>query len=326
MFSKRAIKRDLIGLLVACILHGCVLISDPSVRWGLSAGSADEALPIEFVGAQEVSALLAPVPPGGGTGDVMPAHGPGEYQPEQSKAGSPEAPKADAPQVQDLPKPKTRKDIPDALKRRMRRAAALPGSLKAKLERERFERRVRREEAAKLLAMLPSPDEELVDSPNSGPALSVSAAKPQELALTGAEGGAVPAGDADPVYDIEGKEGLDERTVRPAGGGTPNEGGGVDWSLDGPAGNRRLVRRAVPPCPAWVSERSLDLSVQVKFQVLEDGKIKRGRVIRKTSGFPDIDRLAMEALDKWLFEAIPEKAADRTPDTWGIVTFRFTVE
>jgi TonB family protein len=315
MFSRRAFKRDLLGLLVACVLHGCVLISDPTVRWGLSAGSADDALPIEFVDAKQVSALLAPVPPGGEAGDIMPAHGPGEYQPEQSKAGSPEAPKAQAPAAQDLPKPKTRKKIP----------AALPGSLRARLAAERAERRATRAEAARLLAMLSSPEETLRDSLDSGPALSVAADKSRELALAGAEGGAVPAGDAEPVYDIEGKEGLDERTMRPAGGGTPNEGGGVGWSLDGPAGNRRLVRRAVPPCPAWVSERSLDLSVQVKFQVLEDGTIKRGRVIRKTSGFPDIDRLAMEALDKWLFEAVPAKAADRAPDTWGIVTFRFTV-
>jgi TonB family protein len=81
-----------------------------------------------------------------------------------------------------------------------------------------------------------------------------------------------------------------------------------------------VLKRAVPSSPDWVGARGLDLTVTVRFQVLPDGTVKPGAVIRKTSGFPEIDRLALNALRKWRFESVTAGGTE----VWGRVTFRFT--
>ncbi|MFI5349693.1 MAG: TonB family protein, partial [Elusimicrobiota bacterium] len=121
--------------------------------------------------------------------------------------------------------------------------------------------------------------------------------------------------------DAAGSGGADLLDAKAKGGGTGPDGAGVSYSLDGPVGSRRVLRRTVPVSPDWVGTRGLDLAVTVRFQVLPDGTVKPGAVIRKTSGFPEIDRLALDALRKWRFESIP---AGDGPEVWGRVTFRFT--
>jgi TonB family protein len=70
-----------------------------------------------------------------------------------------------------------------------------------------------------------------------------------------------------------------------------------------------------------VGTRGLDLTVTVRFQVLPDGSVKPGAAIQKTSGFPEIDRRALDALSRWRFEAVPSAGAS---EVWGRVKFRFT--
>ena len=70
-----------------------------------------------------------------------------------------------------------------------------------------------------------------------------------------------------------------------------------------------------------MATRNLDLTVTVRFQVLPDGSVKAGAIIQKTSGFPEIDRRALDALRRWRFEPVPSGAG---PEVWGRVTFRFT--
>ncbi len=82
-----------------------------------------------------------------------------------------------------------------------------------------------------------------------------------------------------------------------------------------------MLKRAVPSSPDWVGARGLDLTVTVRFQVLPNGHVKPGAVVNKTSGFPEIDRLALDALRRWRFESAP---ADGATEVWGRVTFRFT--
>jgi len=125
---------------------------------------------------------------------------------------------------------------------------------------------------------------------------------------------------AEAVYEMDEAGKGTEKAKASGGGGAGVDGGGLSWSLEGPAGSRRLLRRALPQSPSWVSERGLDLSVQVKFQVQPDGSVKPGAVVKRTSGFPEIDQRALDALKKWRFDAAPAKAG---PETWGVVTFRF---
>ncbi len=89
--------------------------------------------------------------------------------------------------------------------------------------------------------------------------------------------------------------------------------------MDGAVGNRRVLQRAVPTSPDWVGTRGLDLTVTVRFQVLPDGRVRPGAV-QKTSGFPDIDKRALDALKRWRFEPAPNAKGE----VWGRVTFRFT--
>jgi TonB family protein len=120
--------------------------------------------------------------------------------------------------------------------------------------------------------------------------------------------------------DAAGSGGAHLLDAKAKGGGVGPDGAGVSYSLEGPVGSRRVLKRAVPSSPDWVGARGLDLTVTVRFQVLPDGTVKPGAVIRKTSGFPEIDRLALNALRKWRFESVTAAGTE----VWGRVTFRFT--
>lgn len=198
-----------------------------------------------------------------------------------------------------------------------------------RVARERAERARQRAEIAQELASVKDPDEELSDAANGSEPSGVASARiskgaeraaAPEAAITADHGAAALADSSEPVYQIE-RAGKDASDIRPSGGGTGPSGGGISWSLDGPVGNRRLLKRALPANPDWVSQRGLELSVRIKFQVQEDGSVKAGAVIKSTSGFPEIDKIALQALRRWRFEAVRGTAG--APETWGSVTFHF---
>lgn len=121
--------------------------------------------------------------------------------------------------------------------------------------------------------------------------------------------------------DAAGSGGSDVLDAKAKGGGIGPDGNGVSYSVDGPVGNRRLLRRTIPVSPDWVGTRGLDLTVTVRFQVLPNGHVKPGAVVQKTSGFPEIDALALQAIRQWIFESA---ANANGADVWGRVTFHFT--
>ncbi|HXT00808.1 MAG TPA: TonB family protein [Elusimicrobiota bacterium] len=121
--------------------------------------------------------------------------------------------------------------------------------------------------------------------------------------------------------DAAGSGGSDVLDAKATGGGTGPDGNGVSYSVDGPVGNRRLLRRTIPVSPDWVGTRGLDLTVTVRFQVLPNGHVKPGAVVQKTSGFPEIDSLALQAIRQWIFQAA---ANANGANVWGRVTFHFT--
>jgi TonB family protein len=171
------------------------------------------------------------------------------------------------------------------------------------------------------LATMSDPDETIDAAPNSGGGAAVPAGGG---ALSGARktsAAAALADAADPTDagDAAGRGGADLLDDKARGGGSGPDGSGVSWTMEGPVGNRRVLKRAAPTSPDWVGARGLDLTVTVRFQVLPEGTVKPGAVIQKTSGFPEIDKRALDALKSWRFEA-----AAGAPQTWGRVTFRFT--
>lgn len=207
-----------------------------------------------------------------------------------------------------------------------RRAEAARRAAEARAEKAR-----QRAELKATLASMRDPDEVLSDAvSDSGPAGAASVAgSPRGR---GTQEALVPMGDrldaaameagAEPVYEME-REGFDPINADASGGGAGPDGGGIGWSIDGPAGSRRIVKRVLPESPEWVSKRGLDLSVQLKFQIGPDGRVKPGAVIKRTSGFPEIDRRALDAIKHWRFDALLGKPG--AGDAWGNVTFKFVM-
>ncbi|HVE13619.1 MAG TPA: TonB family protein [Elusimicrobiota bacterium] len=328
----------------------------------VAAIAAGPSLPIELVAAPPPAPSLAPAPPVEGDQLKVPGVGPGAYERPREKEGSPEGSKSPARTQRRRLSPAKRAELArkaaarrerrlearrrahekaveraaaDAQRREEARAEAeAERARKLELARELAERKAA-QKAAKArnraaieeqLASLPNPDETLSDAPAALPAAGPARGRRGSGSGTVDRAGALSAESNldDPAFDAAGKEGTDSENARPAGGDVSQEGagGGVGWSIDGPVGNRRLLGRKLPGCPSWVADRALDLTVQIRFQVLEDGSVKKGMVVKKTSGFPDLDKVAMEALGRWRFERAPKGSA--APDTWGVVSFRFT--
>lgn len=95
--------------------------------------------------------------------------------------------------------------------------------------------------------------------------------------------------------------------------------------IEGPLQNRKVVSYALPPFPDWAREQGiLEAAVAIHFYVGRDGKVLAQMRVERTSGYGAMDRLAMEALKKWVFASLPEgRGAEKE---WGIITFRFILE
>jgi colicin import membrane protein len=211
-------------------------------------------------------------------------------------------------------------------------AANAEAERKAEAERERreqlaAERAAKAKKKAELsqeLATMSEPDEALARDAAAPAPRSAPSAGGAALARTAKAGAAAAlaegAESADPG-DAAGAGGDDLLDAKAKGGGTGPDGSGVSYTLDGPVGSRRVLKRVVPSSPDWVGARGLDLTVTVRFQVLPDGSVKPGAVIQKTSGFPEIDRRALDALRRWRFEAVPDGDG---AEVWGRASFRFT--
>ncbi len=156
------------------------------------------------------------------------------------------------------------------------------------------------------LASIKDPDEKLSDA----------VAGPGSLAW-----GKAPAAAAIPafapsnaaIYDVQ-RDGFDPAK---RGGGA-----GTAWSIAGPAANRRPVRQRLPRPPRRLGEQ--DISLMVRFEVLPDGTVRRGAAVRKSSGFPEVDRAALDAIQSWRFERLPP-GVDAGP-AWGDVKLKFLTE
>lgn len=310
--------------------HGVLLGQNTGLRWGVPTRYAEAALPVEFVKGLPPSPLLAPMPPGNGRSKEPPAHGPGPIVPERVKRAGPRRTLTPAQRLAAWKRIQERRAMMArvkadraraALERRLEaqaKAREAAARRKAYIEEQRRVKAQRRAEVETQLAVLSDPDERISDaaasgSPGNGEAFAENAAP-----------AAIPQDLGDQVYDPGGREGRDAMNVKPVGGGFGDpDGGPVSWSLSGPAGNRRLLKRRIPSCPDWVSARNLDLKVQLRFRVLDDGSVQAGVLVRKTSGFPALDREAVSALKGWRFEAFQVRPGTRPPETWGVVTFRF---
>jgi TonB family protein len=93
--------------------------------------------------------------------------------------------------------------------------------------------------------------------------------------------------------------------------------------IEGPLAHRKVLYYYVPPFPAWARDQGiLEADVAVRFWVSPEGDVLSDDMrIDQTSGYGDMDRLAMDALKKWKFS--PTEGEEKQ---WGVITFRFVLE
>ncbi|HNW44023.1 MAG TPA: TonB family protein [Elusimicrobiales bacterium] len=93
--------------------------------------------------------------------------------------------------------------------------------------------------------------------------------------------------------------------------------------ITGPLSKRKVVTYYAPAFPDWARDRGvLEAAVSVKFFVDNSGRVLDNPAVEKTSGYGALDRLALDAIKRWAFEAIGGGPSTQ----WGIITFRFVAE
>jgi TonB family protein len=95
------------------------------------------------------------------------------------------------------------------------------------------------------------------------------------------------------------------------------------FQLEGPLGNRGIVKKVIPQYPAWAEEQGIVGSVQLYFTVTPDGSVRPSIQVRKTTGYPNLDQLGIDALKQWKFA--PLNTPDEGNGQWGLITFNFSL-
>ncbi len=88
-------------------------------------------------------------------------------------------------------------------------------------------------------------------------------------------------------------------------------------SLSGPLKNRKILKKFAPRYPRSALREGEEGTCMLKFWVSKDGRVKPNILILRSTGYPDLDRAAMEALKMWVFEP------STRDDDWGVLTVVF---
>ncbi|OGS27596.1 MAG: hypothetical protein A2297_03545 [Elusimicrobia bacterium RIFOXYB2_FULL_48_7] len=88
--------------------------------------------------------------------------------------------------------------------------------------------------------------------------------------------------------------------------------------LFGPVKDRKILSAFFPVTPQWVNEKGLESEVVLWFHVLPKGTIKDDISVSRSSGYKDLDDLAIRALKDWAFYP-----AQDMQEQYGQVNFKF---
>ena len=102
-------------------------------------------------------------------------------------------------------------------------------------------------------------------------------------------------------------------------GPIPEEGEDEEFTLTGPVARRDVLRRVYPEYPRWAQERGIEGSLKLRFWVSPAGMVERVE-LESTSGYPEMDSRAIEAMKKWIFE--PDDSEEMQ---WGTITIKYTL-
>jgi TonB family protein len=93
--------------------------------------------------------------------------------------------------------------------------------------------------------------------------------------------------------------------------------------ITGPLANRAVTHREIPAYPDWARAKGIEANVALQFTVTPEGQVKDNILVVRTSGYPQMDEIAVNALKKWTFAALPQ---DKWRDEVGTITFNFSVQ
>ena len=93
------------------------------------------------------------------------------------------------------------------------------------------------------------------------------------------------------------------------------------FEIVGPLTNRPIAYKVIPEYPAWAEEQGIMGSVRLYFTVDSAGNVRSGIRVTKTTGYPALDQLGIDALKQWKFSALQGEDEGQ----WGIITFNFSL-
>jgi len=96
------------------------------------------------------------------------------------------------------------------------------------------------------------------------------------------------------------------------------------FQIQGPISAREVIHSVVPAYPRWAIEKGIEPTLTLRFAVLPSGKAKDTIFVIRTSGYPELDKSAIDALKRWAFNPLPKDSPWR--EEWGEVTFIFSLK
>ncbi len=110
---------------------------------------------------------------------------------------------------------------------------------------------------------------------------------------------------------------------KPGAGGAGAGGGKVPYEISGSVFGRGILYQVLPKLPDWAKEKGLFAIVRIDFFVRHTGEVNVNKtIVRQSSGYPNLDTTAMEALNQWRFAPLDDPAQKGKEQT-GTISFTF---
>jgi TonB family protein len=93
------------------------------------------------------------------------------------------------------------------------------------------------------------------------------------------------------------------------------------FAIDGALARRRILKMNLPRYPRWAEEKGIEAQVSVRLAATVQGEIVPDLYILRTSGYPELDQLVLDAVKSIVFAPEPESNAGHQDS--GVVTFNF---
>jgi protein TonB len=99
------------------------------------------------------------------------------------------------------------------------------------------------------------------------------------------------------------------------------QGKNIKIAVTGPISQRKILKKVLPQYPHWAIEKGICGYLVLKIWVSPEGKVEDNVEVIETSGYPELDNLAIKVIKEWTFEPLAEN--EKKEIQWGIIKFRF---